>query len=349
MLPRLVAHFTSKNNENNSAFLLFTDELYYFDLIRKHATEPFLAPSELKDHPMLRLKQVLLLILTGFVAGRTYELFSIPSFKVSVSVQPPDSTKSTDPIQLGNKIKSVAKQHLFVAFEEMLYGVGFSGGAHSPIGQIKLDAIVYDERKGSGSGENFGADMIGNVTFDKESLEGIDDFEIDQSTVRMMVKTAFEGAAGTTEFLELLQEISNIVTVQVETDMDNKSTNNISHEKTITTVYGDENVPVIKTKGGGTYALVLSMAGAVGVLVLGMFVYVKKDQNHHKHGHLLMNVDEYSDFSDEDYNDRFIGELQLDEEISYESGDGEEGLQFIPVPARIDDEKCKVIKNYKKV
>mmetsp|Transcript_10980 Transcript_10980/g.16476 ORF Transcript_10980/g.16476 Transcript_10980/m.16476 type:complete len:725 (+) Transcript_10980:69-2243(+) len=290
---------------------------------------------------MIRIQNVLLFTLLSPIAlaRKTFQLYAIPSFTLDVLVEPAIETSNDteELLNIGEKVKSALTVHIFESFEEELNEHGNRDGADSALDSIKLDAAVYNDL----DGKLLKVDVIGHALFVEGRVEELIDFELNQKVLRQMAERAFEGIKES-DFLARLHLLLPIVEhVSFETDMDREEDqarddkDDLIVAPTVTTTVIDtgDTVPLVASGGGGN-AIVVSMAAAMTVLVLALFVYVRKDKNLNKSGHLLLHVDQYSDYSD----DGLAGELSLDEG-SYELFDAEEGIQFIPVPAKIDESK----------
>jgi len=276
---------------------------------------------------MLDFKQALLLLLLCIGSCKkacALQLFDIPFFTVHIAVEPflDNASDAYQLLQFSNLLKTATNAHLFAYFESMLDQHGNLDGAASALNSIDLDVAVHNEFEG----EEIRADMIGQVTFSEARL-AVAGFLMNQSVVNDMVNQAFKGTDEKDDFLARLQVLlPDVAGVTVQTK---------SSEENPTVTINGKDTPGIES---GTSALVVSMALALIAVVAGTFVYFRKDKHNQKRGHLLMNVEQYSDYSEEDGSGprTFSGELQLDES-SYESYDAEDGIQFIPVPARIDE------------
>ena len=253
-----------------------------------------------------------------------------------------ETTNDTEQLlYIGEKVKSALTVHIFESFEDDLNEHGNRDGADSALDSIKLDAAVYNEL----DGKLLKVDMIGHAFFVEERVDELTDFELNQKVVRGMAQRAFEKIKQSDDFFIRLHLLLPIVErVSFETDVDQDSDQDqardddkddliVSPTVTTTVINTGDTVPLVAS-GGGSNFIVVSMAAAMTVLVLALFVYVRKDKNLNKSGHLLLNVEQHSDYSD----DELAGELSLDEG-SYELFDAEEGIQFIPVPAKIDVSK----------
>jgi hypothetical protein len=281
------------------------------------------------------LKQILPLLLLCAVSGRkTYQLFAIPSFRINLIALPPLQNPN-DPSELlsfGKELKDAANVHLFQTFRVELNRIHqIPLGGDSPVSTIELEVAVHNEFGGT----QIRADMIGNVWL--EEMQGV---EINQALVRDMVEIAFNTTAANADFLDRLQvKLPAVQSVDVETDLeDTDGSNSSSTIPTVNTVIeGDGTIDKAASVPGGSNAVVVSMSVALVALLIGLFAYVRRDQLSYKKGNLLIDNDQQSDFSEEDGFGRLLGELELDE-ASYASLEDGDGIQFVPVPAKIDKE-----------
>jgi hypothetical protein len=294
---------------------------------------------------MICIQNVLLFTLLSPIAlaRKTYKLYALPSFTLDVSVEPAiETTNDTEELlYIGEKVKSALTVHIFESFEDDLNEHGNRDGADSALDSIQLDAAVYNDLYG----KILKVDIIGHAFFVEERVDELTDFELNQKVVRGMAQRAFEGIKENDDFfvrLHLLLPIVERVSFETDVDLDSgqdqaqdddKDDLLVSPTVTTTVINSGDTVPLV-ANGGGSSVVVLSMAAAMTVLVLALFVYVRKDKNLSKSEHLLLNVEQHSDYSD----DELAGELSL-YEGSYELFDAEEGIQFIPVPAKIDVSK----------
>jgi hypothetical protein len=288
---------------------------------------------------MMLFKDLLLFALLGIriiEARKTFQLFVIPSFTVVLA----DDTVVGSSIQvetdaehlykIGQKVSEAVEAHLFAAFE-----------AESALDSIEVGVTVQNKDQGE---TELRFDINGNIYFIQDKYQASHD--LTQQIVRGIIETAFEGTYGNVAFVNLLLPLlpdNPVVRVSFENDEDHglgQGDNdaivdpNSKTELKTPTVNSGENVPLVANGGDDSNVIVASMATAMTVLALALFVYVRKDKKINKSEHLLLNVDQYSDYSD----DEIEGELQLDDG-SYEAFDAEQGIQFIPVPAKIDESK----------
>jgi hypothetical protein len=264
-------------------------------------------------------------------ARKTYQLYSIPSFTIDVTVQPGlERTNSTNQLlDFAEKLKSLAHAHLFEAFTSELYQHGNPNGENSALDSIELDMAVYDEY----NGQEIRGELVGHILFIEERLNNLNNFEASPAVVRSVVKKAFGKDQLDTFFSRMRILLPNVQGVRVTTDVE-KYTEEPVVTSTVPTVVKDNKNSSGGLKGKKSNVIVVPMAVAITTLAVGVFVYVRRDKRLHKSGHLLMDIDQYSECSDDD---AFFGDLHLLDEASYESYDVEEGLQFVPVPAKYDE------------
>lgn len=278
----------------------------------------------------LLLLIILSLNINGSSARKTYQLYSIPSFTIDVTVQPGlNRTNSTNELlDFGEKLKSLAHAHLFEAFTSELYRHGNTDGENSALDSIELDMAIYDEF----NGEEIRGELVGHILFIEDQLNYLKDFEASPSFVRNIVKNAFGKDQLDAFFSRMRLLLPNVQGVRVTTEAE-ETTREPFVTSTVPTVVKD-NKDSSRRKGKGSNVIVVPMAVAITALAVGLFAYFRRDKRLHKSGHLLMDIDQYSECSDDD---AFFGDLHLLDEASYESYDTEEGLQFVPVPAKFDE------------
>ena len=284
---------------------------------------------------MMHLHKLLLFALLniGIVeAGKLLQLFEIPSFTlvVELTVSTVDEKDIEESSDIGSKVTEAVQAYLFEEF----YG---------QYGEALKEIEVNNNNNNNINNQGLRVDMIGTVSFIKEKVP-----ELTQEVVSDFIATAFERKNGDENesyvLLSRLQSLqSSIDGVSFVNNQEgdaesitNPNTNPNQNPKIelSTPAINDGKTISLGVGGGKHNAIAASMGAAMTVLALTLFLYIRRDKEVNKSGHLLLNVEQYSDYSD----DEFAGELQLDD-ASYEAFDAEQGIQFIPIPAKIDESK----------
>mmetsp|Transcript_16096 Transcript_16096/g.30408 ORF Transcript_16096/g.30408 Transcript_16096/m.30408 type:complete len:397 (-) Transcript_16096:257-1447(-) len=280
---------------------------------------------------LLLLFLLVFLNINASFARKTYQLYSIPSFTIEVTVQPGiDRTDSENQLQIfADKLKSLAHAHLFEAFTSELYQYGNFDVENSALDSIELNVAIYDES----NGQEIIGELVGHVLFIEQRLQNLNDFEASPAVVRNIVNKAFGREQLDVFFSRLRLLLPNVQTVHVTTDID-ENTMEPKVNPTVTTVIKDGASGQSSRGKGWSNVIAVSMAVAVTTLAVGLFAYFRRGKRLHKSGHLLMDTDQYSKCSEDD---SFFGDLHLLDEASYKTYDVKVGLQFVPVPAKYDD------------
>jgi len=305
-------------------------------------------------------------------------LFEIPKYTVNLSFQD-GATKMSDSqrSEFDNFLNKATRAHLYGYFETMLLET--TDGLDKSV----LYAIITNSKPCQGTGTQGGTvktgiciHISGNAQFKQWLLSEVDDFQ--QSTVDAWVEGAFIGTEGSNDYQNLVKEILEHFKVEDVAISKYETLKEIAETVTFTNTPGQtqtsapENTPVdpgvetnplvngeIKNPGdnsneknsSGTRT---SLSATIAVISLfgaaGMFAWKRNRDGKVADGHLLLNVEQYSDYSEDgDKTSRSLsGELQLDEtERYYEKYDEEDGIQFIPVPAKFDkrlmDKRTKAV------
>lgn len=256
---------------------------------------------------------------------KTYQLFAIPAFTLDLSLTSPIQWSTDQSLTTRSQIQESVEAFLFSSFEEYLNEMGSSTTAVNALDSVELDVTIYNK-----DSLTLTADLIGDVLFlkDKVELLGLD---LDQPFMNDMMQSIL--SSNLQDLLELLQlrtsSVENIeyhAKVGYEYDAAPGTDND-----PLTTFLSDTNVGGSTSQAvkGGSNAIVASMAVAMTVLAAALFVYVRKD-NYRKSGQLLY---DYEDNNSHSSDDAYFADLKVDEEYR----DEEKGIQFIPVPAKIDE------------
>jgi len=279
---------------------------------------------------LLLLFLLVFLNINASFARKTYQLYSIPSFTIEVTVQPGiDRTDSENQLQIfADKLKSLAHAHLFEAFASELYQYGNVDGENSALDSIELDMAIYDDF----NGQEIRGELVGHILFIEERLGNLNGFEASPAVIHSIVNKAFGREQLDAFFSRLQLLLPNLQAVHVMTDVDENSMGP-KVNPIVTMVVKEKDAGQSKGKGSSN-AIAVSMAVAVTALAVGLFAYFRRDKRLHKSGHLLMDIDQYSECSEDD---AFFGDLHLLDEASYKTYDVKVGLQFVPVPAKYDD------------
>lgn len=227
-------------------------------------------------------------------------------------------------VQMSTLIKSVTSEHLYGFIEAYMFDRNVQNGIKS----VDIDVAVHNEWNGS----TVRSDVMGHVTFSSLALKNAN-LDLTQDLFRRLVEAAFdnfhtfpgEGDALDAFLLTLQNVIPLVVAVDVSFEQSSESSGNIPPK----IIYDSEK---LSSNGDGAGYTTVSVAAAVVVLAAGIFVYASKKREVIKDRHLLTYIDSY---------DEENGVLFDPYETSYKT---EEGVQFIPVPAK----KETISKEHKK-
>ncbi len=301
----------------------------------------------------MNLRFVLFCIFLGPIAlawGKpdyTYRLFSIPKFIVRLTLESSGNSGALHTDYLESILNEATTAHLVGSFESILD----VSGNRNALSDIHLSVSAQ-----SINTESFiTAEVSGEALFYNYLLYKLD-YTIDQVMIQGWVEDAFSHSTGGSQSyfnrIQVLLNGAQNVTVDLgmfeaeRLDANNPGSHSageefIANQNANTNTLMEEGSQEARNGVGLPLLFAVAMVG----FFAGMFAYWKRD-NRHVSGddHLLLGEEECSDYSEED--NRLSGELEFDEGL-YESYDEEDGIQFIPVPAKFDkhpmDKKTKAV------
>ena len=289
---------------------------------------------------------------------KKHSKYTIPQFEVTLTI---DTSKNTQyqytsfsspahQLDISYRLKSATTSYLFDYIESILQQYAEGEEDRSTVENIELEASLQaNNGNGNSNSDNNGnsnsngnerirrlggddgstnenevhlvVEMIGNVDI---SVVNNEYFAVNQDKVENMAYTAFLGSIAVKQYLSKIQSIlPEATSVKVKSDT------------RLAPIPGK-----IKPNTGariGVILLTFFLTSAV-LLFAGWFYREYKFKRYGKRnrkGHLLMDIEQHSDYYVDDGVRSFT---ELEEDSSIESYD-KEPIQFIPIPARFDEVK----------
>jgi hypothetical protein len=269
---------------------------------------------------------------------RRRHAFTVPTFEVNLIVDE-ELTEINTPSQhlaVSTKLKSATISYLYDYIDSILEDfarVEEDSSSNGILEGVDLEVTLYANDETDISMHTYDhaslltAEFAGTVTFTRTSVSP--SLVLNQDKVENMIYTAFLGSYALNDYLFRMQSIINgVVSVTVKSNMQRESSTGAT---------------VVYHEGSNIGTVMLSLVITSTVLLLFAIAY--RDHQTRKHGkrsrsgHLLMDTDQYSDYFDDDDNASFIGGLTSGNSSTSSSSSSYEiePIQFIPIPARIDE------------